>query len=293
MIFPKESMRSGSSVDKPRARGASFCGWMTVLGIVLAFLLLLALLYPKQSLLELLNHSSDVSPAVLRYREAILRIDPGNLQFRLKLADDLVAAGICQRAVEVLERFDVEPLSLQNRARGVEIRCRALKGLLLSLASDHPDRVQVAGYFSRQIRALIELDPEPDLARRMAEDALAVGDEATAFYLLQQYESAEEALARGDFRKSAQLHFRAMQQAQGLSQRREQFQRGVKALQAGNLIGEALEMGEAQLGKLASDRASLLFLSRIALAADRPEKAEVLIKKALGMDSGKTPKGRG
>jgi hypothetical protein len=74
-----------------------------------------------------------------------------------------------------------------------------------------------------------------------------------------------------------------MKEAKGLTERRALFMRGVLVLQSGNLAGEALAAGEANIYGVEPDRQVLLFMTRIALAAGKPAIAEFYIRKALGM----------
>lgn len=89
------------------------------------------------------------------------------------------------------------------------------------------------------------------------------------------------------YRADAAAAFAAMASAPTVAQRRIWFLRGVHALQAGNLVREALQEGERHLGVLADDRETLIVMTRIALAANRPDKAQGFIKRALGMMEGR------
>jgi hypothetical protein len=97
--------------------------------------------------------------------------------------------------------------------------------------------------------------------------------------------SASAAIARRDYRGAAAINFADMLKSRDLSQRRRFFQSGVRALQSGNLIAEALAAGENHINGLADDKDTLLFMARLALAANRPDRSQFYIRRALGMFS--------
>jgi outer membrane PBP1 activator LpoA protein len=102
--------------------------------------------------------------------------------------------------------------------------------------------------------------------------------------------SAAAAIANRDYRGAARIYFSEMQRSTNSNQRRRFFLSGVRALQSGNLIAEALAAGESHINGLAKDRETLLFMARLALAANRPERSQLYIRHALGMSTnGGTP----
>ncbi len=90
--------------------------------------------------------------------------------------------------------------------------------------------------------------------------------------------------AAARYRADADQAFATMAAATTRTAKRAAFIRGVQTLQSGNLVREALRAGEEHLGPLAHDREALVVMTRIALAADRPDKAQIFIKRALGIE---------
>ena len=86
------------------------------------------------------------------------------------------------------------------------------------------------------------------------------------------------------YRKDADTAFSAMEKAATTAERRTHFLKAVQTLQSGNLPLEALQQGERHLPPLANDQGSLMIMTRIALAAGKPDKAQTFIRRALGMD---------
>jgi hypothetical protein len=291
-------MNSVSSADKfaePRER---FSGPLVSLGIMLAFLLLLYFLFPEKEIMESMAKSAESSAVALNYREAMLRARPADMTLRLEFAEGLAESGQFPRALQVLNECEGF-IGSQARSRYLGVRYRVLQGILFSAGAGAGERNRLAGDFSRVVRELAERGAVSREVGRMAWEARAMGDNGTAAILMRRYavlnagrRQGGEAFAPlaegspGQYREEARLCFDDMRKAKGLSERRALFMRGVQVLQSGNLAGEALAAGEANIGGVEPDRQVLLFMTRIALAAGKPAIAERYIKKALGMERG-------
>lgn len=265
---------------------------LTVLGIFCAFVAVLALLFPERSLLKRLNDKEDA--ATIRYREAVLRVRPHDSSLRIKVAESLLRAGNNQRTVETLKQLP-PGLTADQKRSVAELRYIALRNMMLDAGTGTPQwqnlRLQVRS-------AAMELaGPHPPLWRlqQLAADARTAGDlDAWRGYQKEisvqeatvgqpQQEPFSQALARGEYRAAAAICFSGMGKAATVEQRRELFMKGVRTLQSGNLPLEALRAGEQHLDGLSDDRSTLMFLTRVSLAANQPARAEHYIRKALGM----------
>jgi polysaccharide biosynthesis protein PelB len=289
-------MNSVSNADKygePRER---FSGPFVSLGIMLAFMLLLYFLFPEKEIMESMAKSAESSAVALNYREAMLRARPADINLRMEFAEGLAESGQFPRALHVLNECEGS-VGKESRLRYLGVRYRVLKGILFSAAADAGERNRLAGDFSRVVRELAESGAVSREVGRMAWEAGAMGDNGTAAILLRRYAALNAGrrqggdplppLAEGSpdhYREEARLCFVSMKKAKGLSERRALFMRGVQVLRSGNLAGEALAAGEANIDGVGPDRQVLLFMTRIALAAGKPAIAERYIKKALGME---------
>ena len=281
--------------NPPSTERARFSKPLTVLGIFCAFVAVLALLFPERGLLKSLDGKDDA--ATIRYREAILRVRPNDASLRIKVAESLLKSGNNQQALEILAQSP-RGLSADQKRTVAELRYNALQNLFLNAGGNTPHwhnlRPQVRS-------AATELaGPTPPLWRlqQLAADARSAGDleawsryqkeiaaqEATARVAGQQQQDPySQALARRDYRAAAAICFGGMRKAATIKQRRELFIKGVRTFQAGNLPLEALRAGEQHLDGLSGDRSTLIFLTKVSLAANQPERAQYFIRKALGM----------
>ncbi|HPX62295.1 MAG TPA: hypothetical protein PLN25_11080 [Deltaproteobacteria bacterium] len=264
-----------------------FASPVNVIGIFCAFMLVLALLYPEQGLLGLLSGGDD--PATMRYREALLRIRPQDNDLRFKVAEALVRNGHPARALEVLSGF---PAGLTERRRQavLELRYKALRDLFVASVAQSSEWSRLKPMVAAAARETLGSNPPVWRLRVVAEDFRKAGDQ-DAWLAYDRQAAAKEALEGRtettgfDYRAEATACFREMGQAGSLAQRRELFIKGVRALQAGNLPKEAFEAGERNIGGLYNDRRTLIFLTRVGLAAGQPARAQRLIKRALGIQT--------
>src|SRR5450631_2915930 len=125
LMLRKALMRWQSTADKPESPPRErFATSLNVLGIFFSFMFLLVLLYPEQGLLGVLSGGDDA--ATIRYREALLRIRPGDTALRFKVAGSLVRSGGNRRALEVLSSVPAGLTADQQRLL-TDLRYMALK----------------------------------------------------------------------------------------------------------------------------------------------------------------------
>lgn len=285
--------------DKPSPRRERFSTTIVVLGTFSAFILLLALLFPKERLIDILGRSRVGDPATIRYLEAMLRVHPEDSALRIRLAGLFMHAGYPRKALEALNGSH-DGLSAADQRALLELRYRALKEILAAAGQKDGEWRRYQTAFAATARQLAKGSPKAMELRRFAADARDAGDLETWRVFTRQADALSPArlaqpqvaisgdpytlaLARGDYRGAAAICFDGMKQATGMTRRRELFIKGVRTLQSGNLPVEALDTGERNLDGLSGDREALVFLTRVGLAAGKPERAQQLIKRALKM----------
>jgi len=234
------------------------------LGIFAGFLLLLAILFPKQRLMDMIVSSKSDDAATVSYLESMLRVRPADSYLRLKYAGVLLRDG---KPLNVLNALDGMPpdLSGEERRAVLELRRRALSKLVADSRVDDRDKKS----YLKQLNAVNRQLGIPPLS---VQPGITGGGDV---YM--------NALSRGDYRGAAAASFEVMRRTADLERKRSLFFQGVSALQMGNLPVEAFAAGESNLGGLSNDRRTLEFLARAALSAGRPDRAQILMKRALGM----------
>ncbi|WP_395063535.1 tetratricopeptide repeat protein [Paraburkholderia silvatlantica] len=126
----------------------------------------------------------------------------------------------------------------------------------------------------------------PDIAARY-DERLVAADPARRLHW--QREAARQYLATAAFREAASAYFTAQSMAATREEARRDFIAAVGALQAGNLLDEALTQGNAHLGALSQDRATLEVMLALARAANRPELVERYARALMQFVSQRAP----
>lgn len=294
------------NVNNNRSQRERFAGPLVIFGLVVAGLLLLVVLYPEKSLLNLLSAQEVSSPAQRRYLEALIHLRPNDSHLVLVLARSYLASRAPLQTLETLDHLR-EPQSDDVRKKVRQLRYEALRQQLLSLPAGSSEWQRFQPLFAEQVDQLLGQQPSRAEMEKVLADAERVGDSASAKklkVLLKPFGDAPAppapdgtpaahaaaAIAGRDYRAAARIYFTEMQGSPTARQKRHYFLAGVKALQSGNLVAEALAAGEQRINGLAGDRETLLFMARLALAANRPDRSQFYIRRALGMPGeGGTP----
>jgi hypothetical protein len=286
--------------ETPRARRGAIWWTSTAQGertrllppwVALAFgaavALALALLFPFQGLQRTLERADAPLDALLiAYVEAWLVARPQNAALRLSLARQLMRAGDWQRAQAHLARV---------LAEGDAGEQRTARRLLFDADWERLQRLEAGDEAAatlrealrQQLHEALQTEPDPVAGLQLAQRALALGETALAVAYWERllaaspalpaalWESAGlQALAVGRHVLAARLLLAARGAERRLAERRRLFLAAMRAAQAGNALAEALDLAERHLGELVADTETLEFLTRLALAANRPDLAQ-------------------
>ncbi len=256
----------------------------------------LALAFPRESLqARLLKQEGGVNGLSIAYLEAWLRITPDDPEFLSMLAQQYVSIGQLDDAERLIERMRAMPQpKVQRGALLAQIgiaeqrayahdpasaerrsALEAVRNLMQATKNMQWNVGELEGLATRA-RAL-EL---PALALHYYQK-LAVDDTARTQYWQQTI--SEMALGSGNYRVAAQAMFEQQASATSLPVQRRYFIDGLRVLQSGNLLGDAMRQAETHIGDLRNDAETLRFLTRLALAANRPDLAERYARRLLSI----------
>ncbi|MDL1863443.1 hypothetical protein FBR04_20820, partial [Betaproteobacteria bacterium PRO7] len=260
--------------------------WMAVgLGLLVAGGL--ALTFPYQSLeSRIARETRTVDPLRIEYLRLWLRVRPEEHGLRMLLARQLAEIGDYAGARAELRALprDADPQAAARMALlEVDIGLREA----YALAHDDARRERLLGELRAQLDAMTRTawpaSMEVELAERAAQagafDAAAFWHERLLARDAQLSANAWEAAARrmaalGASELAARLYFRAQSVATRRDEKRRLFVAALRTLEGAGLYDAALAAAEVQLGVLGNDTATLEFLTRFALAANRPDVAQ-------------------
>jgi predicted Zn-dependent protease len=287
---PSKSL-AGRDYGPPRERLLSI--WQLA-GLGAAVTVALVLIFPQERLLQQATRGRTADALTVSYLANLLRTDPGNVELRLKLAEKKIEIGDlaeAQRLLSPVFRQGSEPD--RRRARLTELRI--LEQQFHALPENSTAREERRAKLLEEFRFLGRQDWDRDTLVALAGKAAAFGDTRTAADVYKRMvsrgmnvdpesfeETAKAALGTGDYRLAASLHFAAQARARDSAGRRAAFLAGVRTLQSGNLLREALAAADEHRGDLADDEL-LRFLVRLAQSANDLPRAERYVRELLQM----------
>jgi hypothetical protein len=247
----------------------------------------LALTFPYRDLeTRIARETRAVDPLQVEYLRLWLRARPDEHGLRMLLARQLAEIGDYAGA-----RAELRALP-----RGADPQAAARIALLeidiglretYALAQDDPRRALLLAELRAQLDAMTRVAWPASIDVELAERAAQAGAfDAALFWherLLardaQLSANAWEAAARriaalGAPELAARLYFRAQSVATRRDEKRRLFVAALRTLEGAGLYDAALAAAEVQIGVLGNDTATLEFLTRFALAANRPDIAQ-------------------
>ncbi|RZT36431.1 tetratricopeptide repeat protein [Cupriavidus agavae] len=268
----------------------------------------LALMFPRETLRErLLGQGRTVDGLTVAYLEAWSRVAPNDTSFMSVLAEQYARSGRLDDAEAMLERMlAVQGQDLTGQILRTKIEITQQRAY--AAQPDTPERAERLAHMKDLLRQATAADAMKrwtlaDL-QALATQARQIGDADAANVLyrtLAQRDAAKAdfynrqlatiALAGGNYRDSAQALFDAQSRAKNLYEQRTMYLQALQTLQAGNLLDEALVQAERHGGKLLDDAEVLRFLTRLALAANRPDIAAKYVERLLKLSAAVRPSG--
>jgi Tfp pilus assembly protein PilF len=265
-------VRPGARV-RPRLRVISPAA---LAGLALLIGAALIILYPQRELLKRIVKARQDDPLTVQYLINLNSVEPGDAETALLLAGARLGQhrfGDVMKLVVPLENA-ADPAT---RRRALLLHAAALPeggpraGLIAARMNEDWSRdelLQIAGIATTASNAAL---------RGAAYARLATLERDPEWFA----KTARQVLGAGDYRLSAQLWFGARARAPDRDSARAYYLEGVRTLQSGNLLAEAIAAAETELGDLATDEETILAVVKLALAAGRPDVAERWMKRVL------------
>ena len=238
---------------------------------------------------RVLRESAQPDALSIAYMTAWLSAHPGEHGLRLILARDLARLGRLDEA-----RRELQPLEVQVDTLAPEVAERAaLQGLdldltvLYAMTPDDRRRPEALRTVHARLQHMTLRSWSHSTEALLAERAAAVGASRQAVHWYSRAlaqnrpqppawwaQGGRNMAALGEARLAAHLYLRARTRSGTLEAERDYFIAALQALRARSLLDEALTIAEAELGRLAGDAQTLEYLTRLALAAGRPDLAQ-------------------
>jgi len=255
--------------------------------------LALALMFPRERLEARLLEGGKVDALSVAYLEAWLRVRPNDGEFLSVLAAQYVRTGRLPEAEAMVARMRaLHDKTLDREALLLDIAIREQRAY--ALQPNDPQRaamlLDLRGLLKQALDyrwTAAELEMLGAKSRGLDQGAIAVqfyqrlAKQDVARAAQWQARTAEIALGVGEYRAAAAANFAAQATATSLDEQRRYFIAGLKALQSGNLLDDAMTEAQRRIGPLIDDTETLRFLTRLAMACNRPDLADQYARRLL------------
>ncbi|CAJ0878846.1 hypothetical protein R20233_02456 [Ralstonia sp. LMG 32965] len=255
--------------------------------------LALALMFPRERLEARLLEGGKVDALSVAYLEAWLRVRPNDGEFLSVLAAQYVRTGRLPEAEAMVNRMRaLHDKTLDREALLLDIAIREQRAY--ALQPNDPQRaamlVDLRGLLKQALDyrwTAPELEVLAAKSRGLDQGSIAIqfyqrlAKQDVARAAQWQARTAEIALGVGEYRAAAAANFAAQTTAKSLDEQRRYFIAGLKALQSGNLLDDAMTEAQRRVGPLIDDTETLRFLTRLAMACNRPDLADQYARRLL------------
>lgn len=229
----------------------------------------------------------------MAYLEAWLRVRPNDGEFLSVLGAQYVRTGRLAEAEAMVARMRaLHDKTLDREALLLDIAIREQRAY--ALQPNDPQRaamlVDLRGLLKQALDyrwTAAELEMLGAKSRGLDQGAIAIqfyqrlAKQDVARATQWQARTAEIALGVGEYRAAAAANFAAQATATSRDEQRRYFIAGLKALQAGNLLDDAMTEAQRRVGPLIDDTETLRFLTRLAMACNRPDLADQYARRLL------------
>ncbi|MEX8494159.1 tetratricopeptide repeat protein, partial [Sphaerotilus sp.] len=283
-----------------RARILSTGGLLVVAAMVLV---LLAMLYPRQQLIDRLRAEPRNDELSVSYLANLLSSEPDNDELRILLAERHFSLGQTDRTEATLEPMLRKAVASEDtRQRLYRLTYNLLEQRANAARPGSPEALALRAQLIEALQARLSMDWTTPQLLEFARKATALeqlglaqrfqalihfdseGDQAPWFA-----EAVRTALWAQDYNGAATLHLRALEISPTLERKRMHLHEALRILQSGNLLDQALAVAEDNAEIVGNDRVLLDYLTRLSLAANRPVEAQGYAKRLLQMSQMNTP----
>jgi hypothetical protein len=267
--------------------------WLVLLlaGVVL---ITLYLVHPRGGLRSRMTSTDAPSDLSIAYLEAWLRVQPDNSEILSVLGTQYVRLGRNDDARRIAARMEAIPDDHLRRAAQL-LRLTVDTRETFALPANDPGREAALARLRAQLTNAAALTWSNGDLQMLAEAAASVNAQQLAGQLyarLAVQDPAQQtrwnrevvrfAMYGGDYRGAANGWFRLQAGAATFDARRQCFIEGIKALQSGNLLDEALAAADQHGAEFRHDHGTLVVLLNLARAAHRPDLVDRYAKALAG-----------
>jgi hypothetical protein len=257
-------------------------------------LITLYLVHPRGGLRSRMTSTDAPSDLSIAYLEAWLRVQPDNTEILSVLGTQYVRLGRNEDARRIATRMEAIPRDQMRRAAQL-LRLTVDTRETFAMPANDPGRDAALAHLRTQLTNAAALTWSNADLQMLAEAAASVNAQQLAGQLyarLAAQDPAQEtrwnrevvrfAMYGGDYRGAANGWFSLQASAATFDAKRQCFIEGIRALQSGNLLDEALAAANEHGAAFAHDHETLVVLLNLARAAHRADLVDRYAKALAG-----------
>lgn len=247
-------------------------------------------LFPSQSIPLLALSETSPQPLTAFYLEKLSANHPNDMALKIALTEQTIGLNKWASANALLSELALNP-ALQNQLTRLTFIMR------LTMAYSQPKglaRTKELDILKVKIPSLLNLNLTPAQDDQLGNIALKLGAPDTALAFFQRvikanpnqsalyYENiARVALASSQYEVSAQFYLIAAQHQTQMELKRADIVEALKAYQSGNMMEKGVTVLLTLSDDIIDNQAMLIFLTKYAIAANRPDLATTYITRSL------------
>ena len=258
-----------------------------VIAFVIGVVVILMLIFPQETLRETLSKENKPSVVTEMYLQNVVHLYPKNLKLALLLAQQQLDLGELDEAEHTIKKINPALLSSKSQPEYAWMYYRLKLKQAYALTPDSEAQKEAFDELKSSLKQFETMKLTPEETYQLGKDALALNAPSTATVFFKQLstmpgakkfnweeEAANAALWSKDYKGAAEFYAVAMNNAKTLEQKRNYYMKTLKTYQAGNLVNDAIEFAQKNYNAKFMDKATLEYLSKLALAANRPDLAQ-------------------
>lgn len=282
--------------DEGERLSESFFPFIKVVVFVLLVTLILVALFPRHLLMKTLSYQDDASPAIMNYLKSFKSLYPDNKEIVLALIEQESLLGQDKSAEINLANFQKSELhpSQELIDEYQWLNYLILRTKFYKAEQGSPDYIRYLKLLKEQVKSLsnvtlsskrMEILAAGSLAYNQANIAMKIYNKLFNMNALQTPQELAQggsiAMQNNAHKDSAKFYWAAYEKATTVDEKHMYALQAIKVLWAGNYVTDALALATQLPDNVINDRETLLYLTRLALAANRPDIAQHYILQLL------------
>lgn len=264
-------------------------------GYVISVVVLCIILFPNHLITEQVLTLTQPEPITVTYLTQLIQANPTQLAYKIALAQQEMGLHHWQQAEALINDLALDETQ-QDQVSRLQFMNAFTKAYALPKGVE---REKALAALKPAILALLNLDLSANQCHELGDLALKLNAPATALAFYEKVVNLEgeqspsfyrdigdTAMQTSQYKLAANYYWQASVRESQIELQRKDIILALKAYQSGNLMQDGANLLTHLSNEVIDNEAMLVFLTKYAIAANRPDLAEVYIKRVLLQQTG-------